>query len=83
MDVPTRAGTGGPFKPFFGLSGAVRKNKLDNSSVPQKIQRVLDLNPAPFAAIVKLFTTIEQSYLNAIMPNNPSTLLFGPAVKNN
>jgi hypothetical protein len=48
----------------------------------QKLQRVLDSNPAPSPAIVELHTATDQNYLNAITPNNPSRLLPGPAVKN-
>jgi hypothetical protein len=52
------------------------------ASPRQNGQRVLDSDPAPFAAIVELQQS-NRNYLNAITPNNPSTLLFGPAVKNN
>lgn len=54
------------------------------TSIASKNCGVLDSTPAPSAAIVELlFTVTHKNYLKAMTPNNPSTLLFGPAVKNN
>lgn len=64
------------------LEWAVRRRSLANVIEPNNAKRVLNSHPAPFTAIVNS-TTIGKNYLNAITPNNPSTLLFGPAVKNN